>query len=101
VAFFDCLSVRAGPLSRLGGRQQALALRLFAGRLPGAADRLALLPRSFFRRLFIRPSTLHLAKDALALKLSLQHLERLIDVVVADDYLHAKPFTGLGRYKRK
>ena len=32
---------------------------------------------------------LHLAEDALALHLLLQHLESLVDIVVTDDYLHA------------
>jgi hypothetical protein len=32
---------------------------------------------------------LHLAKDALALHLLLQHLEGLIDIVVTDENLHA------------
>ena len=32
---------------------------------------------------------LHLAEDALALHLFLQHLEGLVDIVVADENLHA------------
>jgi hypothetical protein len=31
----------------------------------------------------------HLAEDAVALHLLLQHLEGLVDIVVADEYLHA------------
>jgi hypothetical protein len=34
------------------------------------------------------PAELHLAEDAFALHLSLQRLEGLIDIVVADENLH-------------
>ena len=32
---------------------------------------------------------LHLAENALALHLFLQHIESLVDIVVTDEYLHA------------
>jgi hypothetical protein len=35
------------------------------------------------------PTEFHLTKDALALHLSLQRLEGLVDIVVADENLHA------------
>jgi hypothetical protein len=39
------------------------------------------------------PTELHLAEDALALHLFLQHLEGLVDIVVTDENLHvAHPF---------
>jgi len=34
------------------------------------------------------PAKLHLAEDTLTLHLLLQHLERLIDIVVTDENLH-------------
>src|SRR5712671_471386 len=37
------------------------------------------------------PAKLHLAEDALTLHLLLQHLERLIDIVVTDENLHGAP----------
>jgi hypothetical protein len=36
----------------------------------------------------IMPTELHLAEDALALHLFLQHLEGLVDIVVTDENLH-------------
>src|ERR1700732_706919 len=68
---------------------QALALGAFAGELAVAADRFRLLPGLLFGRLLVMAAELHLAEDALALHLFLQHLEGLVDIVVADENLHA------------
>src|SRR4051794_4851293 len=70
-------------------RQEALALHLLAGELSGAADGLGLLAGALLGRLFVMTAQLHLAKDALALHLLLQRLESLIDIIVADENLHA------------
>lgn len=53
-----------------------------------AADGLGLLARPLLRRLFIGAAQLHLAEHALALHLLFQRLERLIDVIVAYNYLN-------------
>src|SRR5438105_11564072 len=70
-------------------RQQTLALQLFAGELAGAADGFRLLPDSPLGGFFIMAAEFHLAEYALALHLLLQHLEGLVDIVVADENLHA------------
>jgi hypothetical protein len=70
-------------------RQQTLALQLFTGELAGAADGFRLLPDSPLGGFFIMAAEFHLAEYALALHLLLQHLESLVDIVVADENLHA------------
>jgi hypothetical protein len=64
-------------------------LQLFAGELAGATDGFCLLPDSPLGRLFIVAAEFHLAEEALALHLSLQRLEGLVDIVVTDENLHA------------
>src|SRR6516165_3100670 len=54
-------------------RQQTLALHLFAGELAGAADGFRFLPGSLLGGFFVTAAELHLAEDALALHLFLQH----------------------------
>src|ERR1700681_3154532 len=68
---------------------QALALGALAGELAGTADRLRLLPGLLFGGILVVAAELHLAEDALALHLFLQHLEGLVDIVVTDENLHA------------
>jgi hypothetical protein len=70
-------------------RQQTLALQLFAGELAGAADGFRLLPDSPLGGFFIMAAEFHLAEYAFALHLPLQHLKGLVDIVVADENLHA------------
>src|ERR1700722_18399891 len=73
-------------------RQQALALQLLARKLAGAADRLRLFPRLFFRWFFVVAAEFHLAENALALHPFIQHLAGVIDIVVRDEILHACSF---------
>jgi hypothetical protein len=70
-------------------REQALALRPLAGELARPPDGLTLLARLPHRRLLKELLAPELAKDAFALQLSLEHLESLVDVVVANNDLHA------------
>src|SRR3974390_2020664 len=70
-------------------RQQTLPLQLFAGQLTGAADRFRLLPDPSLGRFFVMAAQLHFAEKALALHLLLQRPEGLVDIVVADENLHA------------
>src|SRR5262245_57126717 len=70
-------------------RQQPFALHALAGELARAADRFRLLPRLPFRGFFVVAAKLHFAENPLALHLLLQRLEGLIDIVVADENLHA------------
>src|ERR1700722_4875654 len=73
-------------------RQQPLALQLLARKLAGAADRLRLFPRLFFRWFFVVAAEFHLAENALALHPFIQHLAGVIDIVVRDEILHACSF---------
>src|SRR5580698_1035985 len=90
---------RAAGTTRAGGlrlhRQEALTLQLLARKLAGAADRLRLLPHLLFRWFLVVAAEFHLAENALALHLFLQHLEGLVDIVVTDENLHACSFCQL------
>src|SRR5262249_10624846 len=57
---------------RLGPREETVALRLLAGDLSRATDRLRLLPCSFLRGLFVEAPLSHLTKDAFPLHLLLE-----------------------------
>ena len=71
-------------------RQQTLALHLFAGEFASAADGFRFLPDSLLGGFFVAAAELHLAEDALALHLFLQHPEGLVDIVVTDENLHGR-----------
>jgi hypothetical protein len=45
------------------------------------------LPRSFLRWLLVKAAPAHFPKHAFALHLLFEHAERLLDIVVADEYL--------------
>src|SRR5258708_22597317 len=84
------LSAGAGAEHRLRlHRQQAFTLQLLAGELAGAAHRFGLFAGFLLGGLFIMAAELHLAENSLALHLLLQRLEGLIDVVIANENLHA------------
>src|SRR5258705_7712290 len=70
-------------------RQQAFALQLFAGELARAAHGFRFFAGLFLGGLFIMTAELHLAENTLALHLLLQRLEGLIDIVIANENLHA------------
>jgi hypothetical protein len=70
-------------------REQAFALQLFARELARAAHGFGLFTRLLFGRLFIVTAKLHLAEDALALHFLLQRFEGLVDIVIANENLHA------------
>jgi len=50
-------------------------------------DRFPFLSRALFGRFLVKSSAFHLSEYAFALHLPFQCFERLIDVVVADEYL--------------
>jgi hypothetical protein len=89
--------LRAGAAFRSGGGrsgtdaagENALALGTLAGELAGPADRFRLLAGAPLGRFFIIIVELHLAEEPLALHPLLEDLQRLIDVVVANEYLQA------------
>src|ERR1700716_639715 len=77
-------------------RHRALALQFLARELAGAADGFRLLSNSLLGGLLVMAAELHLAEDALALHLLLQHLEGLVDIVVTDENLHAASLRSNG-----
>ena len=81
-------------------RKQAFALHLLAGQLAGAAHGLGLFAGALFGGLFIMTAQLHFAENALALHLLLERLEGLIDIVVANENLHACFLFSKGRLRR-
>jgi hypothetical protein len=61
----------------------------FCERAYGSVERILPFPDSLFGRFFVMFAQPHFAEDAFALHLPLQYLERLIDIVVTDENLHA------------
>ena len=78
---------------------EAFALQTLALELARPAHRFGLLPRLALGGLFVGLAELHFTEDAFALHLLLQGLERLIDVVVADDDLNQGRLLFLGQWK--
>src|SRR6202007_91412 len=70
-------------------RQQPFALQLLAGELASTADGLCLFAGLLLGGFFVMAAELHLAEDALALHLLFQRLESLIDIIIANENLHA------------
>ena len=68
--------------------EEVLALRSFACEFSCATKCLGSLARALFGRLFVVLPEFHFAKNALALQFLLQRAECLINVVVANLYLH-------------
>jgi hypothetical protein len=84
------LGARTGAKRRLRlHRQQAFALQLLAGELAGAAYGFRFFAGFLLGGFFIVAAELHLAENSLALHLLLQRLEGLIDIVIANENLHA------------
>src|SRR4029077_12892463 len=104
---------RTGAAAACGGsnglglhRQQTLALHPLARKLAGPADRFRLFPCLSFRGFFVVAAELHLAENTLALHLLLQRLEGLVDVIVANENLHASSFSvrsvsALGKWDKE
>jgi len=77
----------AGTCRRCWGGQTAFALQTLTGQLAGATNGLGLLASLLFRGLLVVVAQLHLAEDAFALQLFLERAQRLVNVVIANDYL--------------
>src|SRR5512147_1835328 len=86
-----------GSSSGAGATPTAFALRLLARELARSADGLGLLAGTLLRGLLVIVTELHLAEDAFALHFLLQRPEGLIDIVIADDDLHASR-SPIGRW---
>jgi hypothetical protein len=84
------LTARTGAEYRLRlHRQQAFALQLLARQLACAAHGFRLLARLLLGGLFLVTAELHLAENPFALHLLLQRLEGLVDIIIANENLHA------------
>src|SRR6266849_2578196 len=84
------LGARTGAKHRLRlHRQQPFALQLLAGELASAAYGFRLFAGFLLGGFFIMAAELHLAENSLALHFLLQRLEGLIDIVIANENLHA------------
>src|SRR5690606_11583826 len=77
-------STRRGPPTA----DKAFALGALARQLACAAHRFGLFACALLGRLLVMSAHLHLAENAFALHLLLQRAKRLVDIVVADEYLH-------------
>lgn len=86
------MQIRSNIAEQLATRcgDTCFALSTLTSKLAGPADRLSLLPCLLFGRLLVIVAQLHLAKHTFALQLLLQRPKRLIDIVIANDYLHAE-----------
>jgi hypothetical protein len=73
------------------GRQAAFTLGPLAGELTRTAHGFGLLTGLLLGRLLVVVPQLHLAENAFALQLFLQRAQRLIDIVIANNYLQAEP----------
>ncbi len=69
-------------------RQQAFTLSALAGQLTGAAHGFGAFTRTLFRRLLVMVTALHFAESAFPLHLLFERLQRLVDVVIADENLY-------------
>src|SRR6185437_47106 len=75
-------------------RQEALALQLLAGQLARSAHGFGLFAGFFLGGRCVMAAELHVAENSLTLHLLLQRLEGLIDVVIANENLHAASSFG-------
>ena len=74
-------------LLSFGSGDKSFALGLLARELAGSPDCFALFPGRLFGGLLVKSPAFHFAKHTFALHLLLEHTERLIDIVVADEDL--------------
>ncbi len=70
--------------------EKTFALRFLTCQLARATDRFRLVASSPFRRLFIGLPEFHFPEDPFTLHLLLECPKRLIDIVIADHYLHLR-----------
>ncbi len=82
-----CAACAAYPPYRLRS-SETFAFDPLTLHLAGAAHRLGGFARPAFGGFFIVPAKFHLAKNAFALELLFERLQRLVDVIVANENLH-------------
>jgi hypothetical protein len=69
--------------------QEPFALHFLAGKLAGPADSLGLFTSALFGRLFVMTTQFHFAENTLALHLLFERFQGLVDIIVANENLHA------------
>jgi hypothetical protein len=69
-------------------RQQTFTLGALACQLAGTANGFRLLTRTLLGRLLVMSAHLHFTEDAFTLHFLLQSAKRLVNIIVADEYLH-------------
>jgi len=69
-------------------RDRAVPDRLFSRELAHPAHGVGLPSGSFLGRLLVKPASAHFPEQTLSLHLLLQHAQRHVYVIVADEYLH-------------
>jgi hypothetical protein len=87
-------SSEALPRLRRRTRQEAFTLGALAGQLTGAAHGFRLFAGALFRGLLVMIAALHFAESAFPLHLLFERLQRLVDVVVANENLNQDPSSG-------
>ena len=70
--------------------EKSFALRFLTRQLASTANCFCLAPRAFFGRLFIGLPEFHFPENTFTLHLLLECPKRLIDIVIADHYLHLR-----------
>ena len=65
-----------------------IALCSLTGKFSSAPHGFGLFPGAFFGGFFVGGAKFHRAEDAFALKLFLENLEGLVNVVISDDDVH-------------
>ena len=81
------MHLKTSKKRRLLGNK-AFALSALASKLANATNSFSLLASTLLRRLFIVVAHLHFAENTFALHLLLESAESLVDIVIADKYLH-------------
>ncbi len=66
-------------------------MRALSGELTRAAHGFGALARTLFRRLFVVIATLHFSESAFPLHILFERLQRLVDVVIANENLYQDP----------
>ena len=79
-------------LAAAAADQKTFTLCALACQLANAAYGFGFLAGALLRRLLIEIAHLHFAENAFALHFLFQRTKRLINIVVADKYLHLIPF---------
>jgi hypothetical protein len=79
-----------------GGRLETFALDAFTLHFAGAADGFGGFAGAALGGFFVVAAEFHLAEHAFALKFLFERLQRLVDVIVANENLHLADYSWVG-----